>query len=84
MNPFPTSFTTLNEKILKIYEVEKSDKIYECKPGEVAELLKDKGPVIKTGDGAVILKKVKPENKSFISGKDLINGNYIKAGDLLI
>lgn len=84
MNPFPTSFTTLNEKILKIYEVEKSEKRYEGKPGEVAELLKDKGPVIKTGDGAVILKKVKPENKSFISGKDLINGNYIKTGDLLI
>lgn len=83
MNPFPAAFTTLNEKILKVYEVEKVDKEYNCEPGEVAELLKESGAVIKTGKGAVILKKVKPENKSIISGKDMINGNYIKAGDLL-
>lgn len=83
MNPFPAAFTTLNEKILKVYEVEKVDKEYNCEPGEVAELLKESGAVIKTGRGAVILKKVKPENKSIISGKDMINGNYIKAGDLL-
>ncbi len=83
MNPFPTAFTTLNDKILKIYEVEKSDKNYNCEIGEVAEIFKDKGAAIKTGKGSVILKKVKPENKSLISGKDLINGNYIKAGDRL-
>lgn len=83
MNPFPTAFTTLNDKILKIYEVEKSDNNYNCEIGEVAEIFKDKGVAIKTGKGSVILKKVKPENKSLISGKDLINGNYIKAGDRL-
>lgn len=83
MNPFPAAFTILNDKILKIYEVEKLEKSYNCEIGEVAEIFKDKGAAIKTGNGSVILKKVKPENKSLISGKDLINGNYIKVGDVL-
>lgn len=82
MNPFPCAFTLLENKRYKIYEVEKNDKDYPGKAGEVVDIIKGKGYVIKVGDKAVILKKVKPENKKMISGKDMINGNYFKLGEL--
>lgn len=81
MNPFPTAFTTLNGKIVKIYSavIGKSEFSGSC--GEAVAVDKENGIVIKTGDGTVILTKVKPENKNVINGRDFVNGNYIKIGD---
>jgi len=83
MNPFPTAYTTFEEKVFKLYAVEEIDGEYFGKAGEIVALLKGKGPVIKTGVGAVVLKEVKPENKKTVSGSDIINGNYFKIGDIL-
>ncbi len=84
MNPFPTAYTYQNEKILKIYTVEKNKKIYELgEVGEVVDSIKGKGFVIKVKDGSVILTNIKPENKKNISGNDSINGNILKMGVIL-
>lgn len=83
MNPFPTAFTLHNGKILKVYFVEKLDKDYEGKVGEIVDIIKGKGAVIKTGSGSVILTQIKPENKKIISGVDSINGNLFKIGEEL-
>lgn len=81
MNPFPTAFTILNDKNFKIYEVVKYDIDYDANPGEIVELIKGKGPVIKCGDGAVVITKAKPQNKKLLSGNDLLNGNYFHIND---
>ncbi len=81
MNPFPCSYTFLNQKRYKIYEVEKVETDFVGEIGEVIDLIKGKGPLIKVENGAVILKQVKPENKKILTGKDLINGNFISKGD---
>lgn len=84
MNPFPSAFTTLDEKIFKIYAVEENFKKYDngvC--GEVVDLKKGKGVVVKTGNGSVILTQVKPENKKLLNGADIINGGILKVGDIL-
>ena len=84
MNPFPSAFTTLDEKIFKIYAVEENFKKYDngvC--GEVVDLKKGKGVVVKTGNGNVILTQVKPENKKLLNGADIINGGILKVGDIL-
>ncbi|MBZ4682899.1 MAG: methionyl-tRNA formyltransferase [Fusobacteriaceae bacterium] len=79
LDPFPGAFFTFNNKIFKLYRVEEYDKIYEnAKIGEIVELDKKRGPIVKVKDGAVILTKIKPENKRTISGKDIINGNYFE------
>ena len=84
MNPFPTAYTHHNEKILKIYAVEKLDKIYNNgENGEVVDSIKGKGFVVKVNNGGVILTEIKPENKKNITGKDSINGNLFKIGELL-
>lgn len=84
MNPFPTAFTHHDEKVLKVYKVEKTGKIYEVGVnGEIVDSIKGKGFVVKVGGGSLILTEIKPENKKSISGVDSINGNLFKIGDIL-
>lgn len=83
MNPFPTAFTTLEDKIYKIYGVEICEKEYKGETGEIVDFIKGKGPVVKTGNGAVILISVKPQGKKQLTGSDIINGNYFIIGNRL-
>lgn len=84
LNPFPVAYTTLMEKRVKIYKVEEYEGVETGNAGEVISLIKGKGPVVKTGDGAVVITELKPENKGIISGVDALNGNYIKEKDIFI
>lgn len=81
MNPFPSAYTTLEDKIFKIYEVKENFKTYDGEVGEVVDIKKGIGPVVKTGNGSVVLTAVKPENKKLLKGTDIINGNILKIGD---
>jgi methionyl-tRNA formyltransferase len=63
--------------------VELCEKEYNGEVGEIVDFLKGKGPIVKTGDGAVALTQVKPEGKKTLSGNDIINGNYFKIGNRL-
>lgn len=84
MNPFPTAFSTCEDKIFKIYAVKENFKTYEngmC--GEIVDFKKGEGVIVKTGNGSVILTQVKPENKKLLSGADIINGGMLKIGDIL-
>lgn len=84
MDPFPTAFSILDNKLLKIYSVQIYDKVYSnAKNGEVVDLIKGKGPVIKTNNGSLIISSAKPENKKQLSGADLINGSFLKKGEVL-
>ena len=85
INPFPCAFTTHNGKMLKVYEVKKNGKVYEKgENGEIVDKIKGKGPVVKVGDGSLILTLAKPESKKVLSGADLLNGNVIKIGEKLL
>lgn len=82
MNPFPSVFTTIDGKILKILDSKKSDKKYSAgQPGEIVDIVKNEGFVVATKDGGIILTKLKPENKGAITGADSINGKLLKIGD---
>ncbi len=84
MNPFPSAFTICEDKIFKIYGVKENFKTYEsgvC--GEVVDIKKGEGVIVKTGNGSVILTQVKPENKKLLNGADIINGGILKVGDIL-
>ncbi|MDO9068513.1 MAG: hypothetical protein Q7W05_08655, partial [Deltaproteobacteria bacterium] len=49
-------------------------------PGLVVSIDKNKGPVIRTGDGALVLLKVKPQDKKEMSGEEFVNGYRIIPG----
>lgn len=81
LNPFPSAYSFCNKKMYKIYFVEKYDRIYDGEFGEVVDLIKGKGPIVKVLDGSLIIKSIKPENKKIMTGSDLVNGNYIELGE---
>lgn len=82
MDPFPGAFTLYQGKQLKVARVEVySEKIPNSVPGLILDFVKGKGALVATGDGAVLLQKVKAENKKWISGVDLINGNIVAKGE---
>ncbi|MDP0488598.1 MAG: methionyl-tRNA formyltransferase [Fusobacterium sp. JB021] len=84
ISPIPCSFSMLNDKVLKIYEVKKNGQVYDNGAiGEVVGKVKGKGPVVKTKDGSVIITSAKPQSKKRLSGADLLNGNFIKIGEIL-
>ena len=86
--PWPTAYSSLNDKLLKILKVDifmNDDEIdlrgkEEPKSGTISGMLKNYGPIVKTGDGYVIILKAQPENKKVLNGTDLINGGYVKVG----
>lgn len=83
LNPFPCAYTYSQEKLFKIYALEEYNKKYEAEDGEIVDVVKGKGFVVKVKDGSLILKEVKPENKKVLSGSDIINGKYFNLGDKL-
>lgn len=84
LNPFPTAFT-VNEKdeIIKIYKTEKVEKEYDGEYGEVVEIINKKGPVVKVGNGGLILLEVKFQGKKLQSGADVLNGRKMVIGEKL-
>lgn len=94
LSPEPGAVAQLRNKIIKILQAEPyfSDKEEyekpilakkEFRPGGVIHLVKNWGPVIRTGDGLVVLKLIQLPGKRPISGVDLMNGGHIKIGDQL-
>lgn len=52
-------------------------------PGQVMALLKNHGPVIQTGRGALLLMQVQPAGKKPQSGWDFVNGLRVTLADVL-
>ena len=78
---WPQAYTLLDDMKLKILRVESAPSFTQggaC--GEVIDTIKNYGPVVQCGDGAVVLTLLKPENRAVMTGADFINGGYIKAG----
>ncbi|MEM1309403.1 MAG: methionyl-tRNA formyltransferase [Cyanobacteria bacterium P01_H01_bin.153] len=55
----------------------------EQEPGTVAAIVKNVGPIIQTGDGLLLLHRVKPSGKKAQSGWDFANGNRLETGEKL-
>ena len=78
-NPWPHAYTYYKEKLLVITEsiiykgdIPDPDKLY--KNGEVAFVSRKEGIVVKTGNGFLSLKKLKPQSKKEMDFKSFING----------
>lgn len=84
LSPVPCAWTMDEDKLLKVYEVKKYGKVYENGVnGEIVDKVKGKGPVVKVMGGSLIITSAKPESKKILSGADLLNGNFIKIGNIL-
>jgi methionyl-tRNA formyltransferase len=71
LSPFPTAFTTINEKKLKIFEAAFTDEIAEV-PGKVE--IKDRNLLIHCADRKLSIISVQPEGKKRMPVSDYLNG----------
>lgn len=84
LSPIPGANTRLPDgKLMKIYKSEMVFGDYTGEPGTVVDVIKKKGPVVMTGDGAVCILSAKPEGKRDLPGFEIVNGHYLKVGDRL-
>ncbi|HJJ72709.1 MAG TPA: methionyl-tRNA formyltransferase [Methanocorpusculum sp.] len=82
LSPIPCANTRLPDgKLLKIYRTEKVEG-YSGQPGEIVDVIKKKGFVVACGEGAVCVVSAKPEGKREMPGFELVNGHYVKIGDV--
>jgi len=82
LSPIPCANTRLPDgKLLKIYRTEKVEG-YSGQPGEIVDVIKKKGFVVACGKGAVCVVSAKPEGKREMPGFELVNGHYVKIGDV--
>ncbi|MFA0815857.1 MAG: methionyl-tRNA formyltransferase [Anaerofustis sp.] len=73
LNPFPTAYTTFNEKIIKLYD---SKLLSECYNSDAGTLVKTvgQGIVVACGHGSVLIETLKPEGKRFMEASEFWAG----------
>ena len=74
MNPDPIAYTTLDGKILKVYQARIGNKIFvNHEDGAIVSIYKD-GIGVSTNDGEIILEEIQLEGKKRCLVKDFLNG----------
>ncbi|MDO5846013.1 MAG: methionyl-tRNA formyltransferase, partial [Methanocorpusculum sp.] len=83
LSPIPCANTRLPDgKRLLVYRTEVASG-YSGQPGTVVDVIKKRGPVVACGEGAVCIVSAKPEGKREMPGFEIVNGHYVKTGDML-
>lgn len=75
LNPFPGSYTLLDDKILKIWDSYKKDELLDGENGEIIKI--DSGIHIKVKDGVIIITSLQLEGKRKMNYKEFVNGRDI-------
>lgn len=55
----------------------------EAKPGEIVEIVKNVGPIVRAGDGLLLLREAQLSGKRAQSGWDFANGTRLAVGEIL-
>ncbi|TCK04579.1 methionyl-tRNA formyltransferase [Phorcysia thermohydrogeniphila] len=76
--PWPSAYAEFKGRRVKITEAEPVN--LQGKPGEVVKA--DKELVVATGEGALRIKRIRPEGRKEITGEEFIRGYRVKVGDM--
>ena len=82
LNPWPSAYTGLDGKTLKLWKAKVIDKEYEGTCGEVVEITKDSF-VVKTGNCALAVMELQLEGKKRMSADAFMRGYAFKEGTVL-
>ncbi len=82
LNPWPSAYTCLNGKTLKIWEADVQNRDYGVAPGTIAEAGKDE-LVVQTGKGSLILRSVQLEGKKRMDIPAFLRGYSVDEGTRL-
>ncbi len=83
LNPWPSAFTKLSGKTLKIWRarVEESE-AKGAKPGEILRA-ENAGVWVQTGQGVLVLEEIQLEGKKRMAAADFLRGRALAAGTIL-
>ena len=79
LNPWPSAYTYLNGKTLKIWAAAVKDETSDKEPGELTDVTKHSVGV-QTGDGILMLEEVQLEGKKRMSADAFLRGNALSEG----
>ena len=82
MVSYPAAYTFFKEKMLKILETRKTETRQNGKPAAAVTAVTKNGIEINTGQGCLLITKVKPESREIMNAYDFANGAGIKEGTL--
>lgn len=82
LNPWPSAYSKLNNKTLKIWKANVIDKDSSCEPGEIVSLGKDYLHV-QTGKGLLSITELQLEGKKRMNVEDFLRGVKLEEGTKL-
>jgi methionyl-tRNA formyltransferase len=83
MNPWPGAYTTHKTKIIKVWQAQSVSSQSDYQPGQVIEVDKNKGFIVQTGQGQVMIQEVQPQGGKRMAAAAFARGYGITTGDLL-
>jgi methionyl-tRNA formyltransferase len=85
LRPWPCCFSKLGDNVVRLLDADRlmgheAVPFFEAehKPGEVVYLWRGRGPVVRTGDGYIVLTRAQLPGRKPLKGDDLINGGHVK------
>lgn len=82
LNPWPSAYTTYDDKNMKIWDVDVTDKQFDGENGEIVEVSKNDF-TIKTSDGGIIVKEVQLQGKKRMDAGSFLRGTKVEKGVIL-
>lgn len=82
LNPWPSAYTTLNGKTLKVWKAKVIHEHYEGSPGEVVDITKDT-IVVKASDGCLAIDALQLEGKKCLPTSAFLRGYDLQKGVIL-
>ena len=82
LNPWPSAYAYYKGGLLKIWEVEVIDNKENVQPGQIVSA-DDDGILVKTGDGAILIKQLQAQGGKRMHVEAYLRGNKINVGEIL-
>ncbi len=82
LNPWPSAYSHLHGKTIKIWSADVLNTEYEGEPGQVVEITKD-ALIIRTGSGALAVKELQLEGKKRMAAGDFLRGYQVEVGTIM-
>ena len=82
LNPWPSAFTSVNGKNLKLWEADVVEEERDGAPGEILEA-NEKGLLVKTGEGLLCIGELQLEGKKRMETAAFLRGYTIEKGTVL-
>ncbi len=85
LNPWPAAYTKIHDKRLKVWktEVYKNTNTNTNKPGEVIDIIPDRGIIIGTGKGEIIITELQLQGKKKMDASSFLRGYQVEKSVVL-